>query len=218
MAHFHRWQKHAPAGIELVPLCPPGRESRHAEPLQTSLDALIDDLFGRIELTDEYPIGFLGHSMGALVGFALARMLCRVGYPPALFIAAACRAPHIGPDNPPLHQLEDSKLIEQLTTRYGNDPAVFERPEARRLFLPIVQADLQAIETYQTVDLDPLPCPIVAVGGKDDRSIRSHDLEKWRAFTDDQFELVTRPGGHFFVHADRDWFLDRFRSHHQQMV
>ena len=209
VAHYYRWRRHARAGMRVEPVCPAGRESRHREPLIRSFPELIDDLMMRIEPLLDRPYALFGHSMGALVGYEIASRLTRMGKPPLALFAAACKAPHRRPTNPMLHHLSESELVRELQRRYGDHGSVFERPEARRLFLPIVQADLQAIETHQARELNTLPCPVQAIGGQDDRTIRKEHLDEWSQYSQQELPPQQRPGGHFFVQTDRDWLLRR---------
>src|SRR5262249_5081475 len=78
-------------------VCParlPGRETRLREEPIATMHALIDALTAVIEPYLDRPFAFFGHSMGAAIGFELARSLRRHGKPLpfALYIAAA-RAP-----------------------------------------------------------------------------------------------------------------------------
>lgn len=208
VAHYHRWRRRAPGHMEFVPLCPSGRESRFNERLMTSFDEIVDDLMTVIQSHEPLPYAILGHSMGALVGYELARRLDAQGKPPHLLLSAACRAPHFGPCKPPLHRLSDDDLVQELRRRYGDQGDVFSRPEARKIFLPIIRADLEAIETHQPKSLSTLPCPIIAIGAEQDGTISPEHLQAWNDYTTASLEIVMRPGNHFFVQSDADWFIE----------
>lgn len=213
VAPFYRWRRLVEEHVEIEPLCPPGRETRHRESLMTSFMDLVDDFSKIIKAHDnergKQPFVILGHSMGGLLGYELARQLTQAGRAPRLLFVAAIRAPHYGPNKPPLHGLSDEELKSQLVTRYGDPAGVFQREDATRLFLPIVRADLQAVETFTSEHLEPLPCPIVALGGLADRSVPREKLEEWGPYTNDSFTCDQVDGGHFFVHEYRREILKR---------
>jgi medium-chain acyl-[acyl-carrier-protein] hydrolase len=59
-----------------------------------------------------------------------------------------------------------------------------------------------------TIGLDaPLSCPITAMGGAGDDRVTINELDAWRAQTRGPFEREMYPGGHFFLHSDRDQVL-----------
>lgn len=207
IAHYHRWRRLVETDIEIIPICPPGRESRHQEARLVDFNEIVSDLKRLVPRDLDVPYAILGHSMGSLIAYELGRQLTEEGYAPQLVVAAASRAPHIGPTAPVLHEMSDEELIATLTTRYGDHGEVFTRPEARKIFLPIIRDDLRAIETHKIRSTDPLDCPIIAVGGVDDPSVKDSDLEEWRRYTTAEFRIEFRPGDHFFVHRDHDWLL-----------
>src|SRR5262245_65647364 len=89
-AQFHSWAATLPSSIELYGVRLPGRENRRAEsPFRDVVDAASALREAIAPLLDR-PFAYFGHSMGALVAYALARRAA----PGWLFVCAA-RAPPV---------------------------------------------------------------------------------------------------------------------------
>jgi medium-chain acyl-[acyl-carrier-protein] hydrolase len=199
-AIYHSWATALP-DVEVCPVQLPGRESRIREAALSRMSLLIDALVVAMRPYLSSPFAFYGHSMGALIGFELARRLTEEGLsgPSHLFVSARC-APQLGDDRPPLHTQPEHAFIEHVSARYGAVPKVIaDDPELMRLFMPTLRADLAVCETYEYRDGDPLNCPISVFGGQKDKGVSAADLDAWRLQTAVQFSLRMFAGDHFFI-------------------
>lgn len=205
---FHPWGAKL-EGVEIWAIQLPGREGRLSEPLITDFailqQRLVDELAPRLDR----PFAFFGHSMGAIVAYEAARELQQRGLPmPVRIYASGRRAPTRPNREPPLHPLPDAQFIAELKRRFAGLPAVIlAEPELLALFLPILRADLTMLERHDFKQEPVLDVPIAAYGGQDDPQTSSDDLEAWRALTTGAFDLRCFPGGHFYLHEQRDSFL-----------
>lgn len=208
-AIFREWPRDLWPEIEVWHVQLPGREARHREPLLTRMDALVTPLADSMMPHLDPPYAIFGHSMGALIGFELARCLRRAGAPDPIYLfVSARRAPHVQDPRPPLHNLPDPDLVEQLCRRYNGMPqAVLESPDLMRLFVPVIRADLTLTETYSYAPEEPLACPISAFGGLDDGAVTRDDLAAWGDQTRESFTLRMLSGGHFFLQTLRPRLL-----------
>lgn len=188
----------------------PGRGSRFNEPAIRRLDALVENLMREIQPLLDKPFALFGHSMGGLIAFELARSLRRFGLPrPTRLFISACAAPQVSDLNPPIHALPDEQFLTALKRFNGIPSEILDQPEALKILLPSLRADLEAVETYLFDSSEPpLDVPIVAFGGLDDERVDSKQLEGWAAQTASRFEASYFPDGHFFIQANKDAILE----------
>ena len=122
---------------------------------------------------------------------------------PGLLIVAACQAPKLLNQRPPIHLLPDEAFLRELTARYAGIPAeVLQNRELLDLLLPTLRADVRLMETYRHRDEAPLDLEILALGGTSDGAVPVADLNAWRSQTAKRFSARLLPGDHFFLVDD----------------
>ena len=147
----------------------------------------------------ERPFAFFGHSLGARVGFELARSLRRQGRSlPAHLFVSACPAPQL-PLGRPIHMLPKGALLAELQRRNGIPQVVLAQPELLDLLLPLLRADLMVVETAVYRSEPALDCAITAFGGIEDPIVSREALEGWGEQTSGPFNTAFFAGGHFFL-------------------
>ncbi|HET6378025.1 MAG TPA: alpha/beta fold hydrolase [Methylocella sp.] len=199
-AVFRAWPDGLPSTVELCAVQLPGRGARFLEPAIPSIPRLTGALLPALMPLLDRPFAFFGHSMGAVLAFEAARALVLRGGPvPALVIVSARRAPHIPDPGPPLHNLPDAEFAAEINRRYGGIPAeILDDKEALEFFLPVLRADISALDAYRPAEGIALCCPLAVFGGEDDARIPLPHLEAWRGVTSGPFEICLFPGGHFY--------------------
>jgi surfactin synthase thioesterase subunit len=147
--------------------------------------------------------------MGSLIAYELAQQLQQMGQPPTHLFVSARRAPYLPELDALLHTIaSDDAFLAELQRRYNNLPAVlFEEPELRELFVPLLRADFALVERYQWREQPPLSCPIVAFGGEGDDRASMAELMAWARLTAQDFALHRFPGGHFYLNEQRQPLL-----------
>lgn len=198
---FHSWSNAYGPRTSVCAVELPGRWSRHREPALKNLLQLVDAAMVGLEHVLHGRFALFGYSYGALVAFELARALRRRGAaaPEHLFIAARS-APQLGMRNSPIHALPDAGFLQEMDRRYGGIPdAIRREPDLLALVLPVMRADLTAVETYRYSPEPPLDIPITVFGGKDDRGLTTETAEAWREQTTSGFEFHILPGDHFVL-------------------
>jgi len=198
-AVFRNWTAIAPAEIEVCPVQLPGRENRIGEPAFHNMSSLADAATTALRPLLDLPFAFFGHSMGALLAFEIARRLRAIAYDgPAVIMASAARAPQV-PRTSITYNLPVPQLLAELRRLEGTPTGVLDHPELVELVLPLIRADFQVVETYRYRHAPPLNCPIVALGGLEDRHVSAEQLEAWGAQTSTEFVRCMLPGGHFYI-------------------
>jgi len=210
---FRSWVSEFPGNVEVCLMQPPGREGRWAEKAFVSIDGLATGAAESLMPHLTMPYVFFGHSLGALVGFEVARRLRRRGAPmPLHMFVSAHRAPQLPNPHPEMRGLADADFVEQICRHYGGIPqAVLDNPDLMELMLPCLRADLTAFETYAYQEDEPLVCPLTAFGGRGDKRVSEDEVKAWRDQTREGFIHQMFDGGHFFLQTERDGLLGAIR-------
>ncbi|MGW0366573.1 thioesterase II family protein [Streptomyces sp. NPDC002990] len=198
---FRGWSRHLDPSVELTAVCYPGREGRFSEPLIP----VMDELAGQItaELLAEPPLRtvLFGHSMGAAVAYeTLLRLqgagadhftrLCVSGRRPA---AAATGAADVAPRT-------DADLIAAVTSLGGTNAEVWNDPDLREMFLPILRNDYRLIDGYRPREDAPLlDAAVLALTGDRDPRATPREVEQWSAVTAGPFASHVFEGDHFYL-------------------
>ncbi|MGM0562113.1 MAG: thioesterase II family protein [Pseudomonadota bacterium] len=207
-AVYRPWRHKLPADIEVVPVCPPGREHRFGEAAYDTIDELVADLADVIRPMTTRPYTFFGYSMGGMIAHHLAcRLMADGGRSPEHLFIAALRSPNITTPRRQLHLLPSDEFWAEVAA-YGATPAeILENDQYRALFEPFLRADFKLAQTAHSADLPPLDCPITAFGGASDTNPAPAELDDWEQATTGPFEKHIYPGGHFFMKQHEESIL-----------
>jgi pyochelin biosynthesis protein PchC len=182
----------------------PGRPDRseHQHPLAGGITELADELSGALLPWTDSPFALLGHSMGALVAFEVARRLEAAGRRPLRLFASSAGAPVPRPDRR-LREMSDAGLMAELRRLDGMKPRSSAGSELLRRTLPAVRRDIAAVETYTAQPGARVACPVTALTGDSDSAVTLDDARAWGDFTTAPFDLEVFPGGHFYLVKQR---------------
>ena len=205
---FRTWSDGLPPDVEVCPVQFPGRGTRLTETPFTQLSPLVQALAQALGPLLDKPFAFFGHSLGALVGFELARQLRKqAGVQPVRLFVSADRAPQIPPRRRPIHALPDREFLVELRRLNGIPRGVLEDAELMQIMLPVLRADFVVYESYLYSAEPPLDCFIYGFGGLQDQRVSRGDLEAWRDQTSVSFSLRMFPGDHFFLNTTQPLLL-----------
>ncbi|ANW21322.1 thioesterase II family protein [Streptomyces clavuligerus] len=204
------WQRRLGPTVDVQPVQLPGREGRMADPRFTDLRALVADLDEQLGPALDGPHVLYGHSMGALVAFALTQRRHALGRPlPQALLLSAHRAPHLPPPVIISGRVEnDDELVHGLATLGGLPAALLERPDWLAALLPVVRGDLKICASSGEVERLPVPVPIHTFAGVDDQLVTPREIREWGAYTTASSESRVLPGGHFFIREQEAVFLE----------
>ncbi len=205
---FRSWVRKMPPGIEIWAALLPGRENRISEKPFTHLPSLVETLSLAFLPFTNQPFAFFGHSMGALLGFEIARFLQQADHPlPVQLFVSGCRAPQIPRRDEMIHQLPTEAFIAKIRELNGTPEAVLNNAELMEWISPMLRADFAMVETYTYRAANPLACGITAFAGLEDDRASPEEVAAWREQTRRTFKYYTFPGDHFFLHKVQELVL-----------
>lgn len=208
---FFSWGKIAPEWLEISAIQLPGHESRMSEPLSTDWSQLVKSISLSITKSIKVPYAFFGHSMGALLAYETARNLrCMSNYEPCALFLSGRNAPTASSRLPSISQTENEIFLAELSKRYHGIPdEIFQEPEIREIYLPILRNDIKLVETYQYTTLPPLTCPFFIYYGADDSLITLGEISGWSELTSNTLYQHKFPGSHLYHITHRNELLKK---------
>jgi medium-chain acyl-[acyl-carrier-protein] hydrolase len=209
---FRGWQRHLAPEVDVCLAHLPGRGRRLGAPRFTRLQKLVEAIADVIGPKAETPFAFYGHSMGALISFELARELRRRNAvsPLHLFLSGS-QAPGMRKIELRMFDLPEKELIAKLHKLNGTPMELFDDPEIKDLFIPLLRADFEMVDTYECSPESPLMCPMTVYGGSEDERAPVDSLNPWEMHTTAQCKVRIFPGGHFFIQQQSAQFINVLR-------
>ena len=186
--------------VKVIPIELPGRAGRLREPPYETIEELVHDLVIEFQPAFDTPFAILGHSMGALIAFELARAIERVGTPNLRqIILGAFPAPERIGDRMKISDLPDNEFLANLKRRYGFKPPSESASynAILSLMLPTMRADLAMIERYQYQRTEPLSLSVSGYVGQEDLAVSADMMSGWQTVTQKPFSVKEIAGDHY---------------------
>jgi medium-chain acyl-[acyl-carrier-protein] hydrolase len=205
---YHDWRLPGELTAEVWAIEPPGRESRRAEPVASTLAELIDGYHQHLTPLFDRPFAFFGHSLGALTAYELTRLLRRLDGPqPTRLFLSGYSAPHRPARREPISPLPDDRFISRMLEIAGPSRSAIRDPELLLLTAPVTRADCRLYERHRYAPDVPLAVPVTCYAAVDDCEVAVADIEAWRDHTTAGYRLRTYRGGHLFMRDHRSQML-----------
>ena len=200
---FRGWSERLPAAnVGVVQL--PGRESRLREPFVQSVSEAAQRVADEVTAAGQ-PAVLFGHGLGALIAFETVRRLETRHSPILALFVSGQSAPALTLEPPRLADAPADELVVQLKLRrHVLPPDVAADPDALRVVLPIVRADLAMVERYRYEPGQPLRCPMVACDAAADPQVSPADVEAWRRETTGRFSVQRFGGDRSYIHREHE--------------
>ncbi len=198
-----------PPHIKVIPLDLPGRGERCREQLLTSIEKMAFDALEQIKPTLHQPYAIFGHSMGALVGYVVAKRIVEMNLqtPAHLFCSGYPATSVVLEGEQPLHALPRNAFFRKLKELGGSPQEVLENDQLMRFFEPVLRADFQAEESYSYQSTGPFGIPLTIMMGDADK-ITLSDALAWQQETTAKFNFKLYSGNHFYIFEHRQNIID----------
>jgi medium-chain acyl-[acyl-carrier-protein] hydrolase len=197
---FTRWATVLPHDVEVAPFELPGRGKRINETGRTLMPELIPEIAAAISDSLDEPFAIFGHSLGALIGFELARHLkVTIGREPVKLFVSGCKAPHLLKPKLKSECESDADFQRRIASFNGTPREVLDNPDLMGLLLKALRMDLELFDGYQFEQREKLDCPIRALGGLYDPLVSVDAVNQWACHTCGGFSTNIIAGDHFFV-------------------
>lgn len=212
-------------GGELWSVRYPGRESRLAEPLKTTVSGLVDDMAPPLArlLSDRVPTVLLGHSLGVGVAAHAAARIAdqRPDAAAALTLLvlsareARKRRSRSGDRQVRALTSDDNALWAWLGSLGGLPRELLEDEAFRAMQLPILRADLLASRSDHALPRTRngrLNLPLLLTCADADPEVGISDMAAWREMTSGAVHTLELIGGHHAVLSHPSILLDAIQQ------
>lgn len=200
---YRQWSRNLSSRIAVCPVQLPGRERRVEEPAVTNLDVLVRNITCGLVPYFGKPFAFVGHCLGALICFEVARNLRRDNLPqPRHLFLSAHRPPQLELNRRYLHRLPENEFLEEVRRFNGVPDWILNNGELLGMALPALRADFALYENYYYLHEEALSTPTTVFGGQVDLCVGAEDLNAWRELTCGPFNVQIFPGDHFFLYGE----------------
>lgn len=184
--------------IDVLVVQYPGRQDRRFEPFVRTVEDMADLIATELRPLMDRPLALFGHSMGATIGYEVARRLDRLGRPALGLFASGRRAPSTYREEG-VHAHDDATIIATLKQLSGTKAPALHDEEIVGMILPAIRADYRAVESYRHDGGPELTCPVSVLVGDDDPVTSVESARAWREHTSAACEVQVFRGGHFYL-------------------
>jgi surfactin synthase thioesterase subunit len=198
--------------VDVVAVQYPGRQDRRGEPAIDDLAVLADRVTSVLAGPSELPISIFGHSMGASLGFEVARRMEARGEQVVRLFASGRRAPS-ELRNETVHRQGDDAILAEVRRLSGTNTLLLDDDELMRAALPALRADYKAAERYSAPAKATINAAITVLTGDRDPKTTVEEAEAWARHTTSECDVHVFSGAHFFLNDQKEGVTKVLRAH-----
>ena len=212
-AFYTKWIQYFDKKLVVCPIQLPGREERIGEKTYLNMQSLVKDVVDAIMRFDNDFILF----GGSKIAFEVEKMLESNNRVAKLAIFSGSRVPHI-PEPQPISHLTEQEFIVGLERYDGIPEEIKMDKRLLDFYMPIIRSDFILDESYYPDAPSKLICPVLAIGGNEDREATLTDIKRWSEYTQSEFQYYLFRGGHFFVKEDQENVLKLIQQKIEEFI
>lgn len=203
---FKDWPKGLGGAFEVWEVQMAGRGARMKEPLAVDPAKLFKELAKALNkaLRGGPPCVFLGFSFGAIIA---AEVASRLDESPSYVVAVSCEGPAFaGRGATSMGQLDGAAFEALLKEKKGTEFILNGGEAMKKMYLPVVKADVTLEEAYAPPSSPLLRCPVLAYHG----TKPGKDFEKTTVSRDDAalwLDATTERAASSVHSFDDDWYV-----------
>lgn len=210
---YARWQKEIGKEIEILPVQLPGRENRMSEECilscKEAAEKIGKELFPYVE-SENFSI--FGHSMGGIIAYETVKYFERNGKKPDVCFVSSTSIEDMS-NMKKSTELNDDDFFKRVSDfgTIDTESEILKFPEFKSIFMNILRADFNIIETYED-DGYKINSPIVASCGDNDPMETLLNMESWKNYTSSGVEFCQYRGDHFYLNNNLDELIKMIRT------
>jgi surfactin synthase thioesterase subunit len=209
---YQKFVAAAPDELEFIPLTTPGKDQRLSETLLTDMHELADQYAQQLIDSKESDYILYGHSMGALMAnLVVQKLVAQNAILPKHVVVSSYPAPKHHHDRG-RGLMDDITFIKHMKQLDGLPPRLLNEPSLMRVFLPILRADITAIDNYryESADkADKYDVPLTVLFGSKEEQLQRVILD-WQQECAQKITFQRMEGGHFFIFEQLEKVMELF--------
>ena len=182
-AYDEAWAQSLPPHIQAYAFELPGRGSLSNAPTINDINVLVKAAAAAMREHLDRPFAIFGHSVGAVMAWALARHLETRGdhHTPIVTICSG----HTAPSQPTtqMHKWSTDELANEMRGWGNVDEEVLSDPDVVEFLCKTLRSDFEITETFcgttEALNMERLRCRLVVCGGDADPLVSSEELRIW---------------------------------------
>lgn len=195
---YSKFEAHLDPAIRMINGEAPGKGRRIREPLLKNLYLIADEYYKQFKPLIKPPYAVYGHSMGAYLAHLLVQQIVADGLPLPSHIFLTSKIAPSRNYNKKRSIMTNEQFIDHLRQLKGMPDAILQNDELLQIFLPMIRADFDAIDSYKYMRRHPYPVDMTALCGSNEQ-VADEDITDWQKETSGSFYFSRYEGDHFWI-------------------